>query len=320
MKKKSVKDILIKELADGDFHSGSILGKQLNLSRTSINKHINALQELGLDIYKVPGKGYCLSQPLDLLDLSYLKSNLIYSENINLFSTIDSTNQFLLNKVHSLNKGALCCAEYQALGRGRRGRKWVSPFGMNLYCSLYWRLDSGMNAAIGMSLVVGVVLAKTLEQLGCSGVKLKWPNDLYLQGKKLAGVLIEMQGQIGEPAHLVIGCGLNLAMQNDSSEITQPWISLAQVYKKIPDKNKLTALLVNNLVKALECFEKDGLIPFVKQWNELDLYKDCEVKIIQGTQETVGIERGIDQSGAILIETISGITPYIGGEISLRKK
>ena len=131
---------------------------------------------------------------------------------VHCFPVIDSTNQYLLERVNTLSSGESCLAECQTAGRGRRGKPWVSPFGCQLILSMYWRLEQGMAAAMGLSLAVGVAVVEALESLGYPGVALKWPNDLYYQGRKLAGILVEMSGSAGASCHLVIGVGLNLAM------------------------------------------------------------------------------------------------------------
>ncbi len=156
---------LIKYLADGQFHSGEKLGESLGMSRAAISKHVKVLQQWGVDVFRVQGKGYCLPAPLDLLDEQALKEKLQVPA-FTLMPVIDSTNQYLLDRVGQLNSGAACLAEYQQAGRGRRGRVWKSPYGSNLYLSLYWRLDAGMAAAMGLSLVVGVSMAETLQKLG----------------------------------------------------------------------------------------------------------------------------------------------------------
>ncbi|OIQ25334.1 bifunctional biotin--[acetyl-CoA-carboxylase] ligase/biotin operon repressor BirA [uncultured Vibrio sp.] len=331
MKDHSVKLTILKTLSQGGFHSGQELGESLGISRAAISKHIKGIQSWGVDIFSVQGKGYQLSQPMQLLDEAMLKSKVKTS--LELVPIIDSTNQYLLDRVEQLESGSACIAEYQAKGRGRRGREWVSPFGSNLYLSIYWRLDAGMAAAMGLSLVVGVAIVEALEKLGIDGVKLKWPNDLYFEDKKLAGILVEMSGQAGAAANLVIGMGINLNMATDNQgtsqsvteNITQPWVSLSQVCDSLPnqhlakiDRNELAATLINTLHHTLEDYEMRGMNGFVERWNRLDNFIGRKVKLIMGSREIEGISQGIDAQGAVLLETEQGIESFIGGEISLR--
>ncbi|WP_145586416.1 bifunctional biotin--[acetyl-CoA-carboxylase] ligase/biotin operon repressor BirA [Yersinia rochesterensis] len=308
---------LIGILADGAFHSGEQLGEMLGMSRAAINKHMQTIKKWGLDVFTVPGKGYSLPAPIQLLDeqaiLSYLPAG-----QVAVLPVVDSTNQYLLDRITELKSGDACVAEYQQAGRGRRGRQWVSPFGANLYLSMYWRLEQGPAAAMGLSLVVGIVMAEVLHKLGAGQVRVKWPNDLYLNDKKLAGILVELTGKTGDAAQLVIGAGINLTMRESMTNvISQDWINLQET-GVIIDRNKLTAELLSELRLAVVKFENEGLSAFISRWREMDNYLDRSVKLIIGNQEIFGISRGIDQQGALLLEQNGNVKPYIGGEISLR--
>ncbi|MBW5814523.1 bifunctional biotin--[acetyl-CoA-carboxylase] ligase/biotin operon repressor BirA [Yersinia kristensenii] len=308
---------LIGILADGAFHSGEQLGDMLGMSRAAINKHMHTIREWGLDVFTVPGKGYSLPAPIQLLDeqaiLNYLPAG-----QVAVLPVVDSTNQYLLDRISELKSGDACVAEYQQAGRGRRGRQWVSPFGANLYLSMFWRLEQGPAAAMGLSLVVGIVMAEVLHKLGAGQVRVKWPNDLYLNDKKLAGILVELTGKTGDAAQLVIGAGINLTMRESTTNvISQDWINLQEA-GVIIDRNKLTAELLSELRLAVVKFENEGLSAFISRWREMDNYLDRPVKLIIGNQEIFGIARGIDQQGALLLEQNGSVKPYIGGEISLR--
>lgn len=317
MKEHAVKLSILHTLAQGGFHSGEELGERLGVTRAAISKHIKGIQAWGVDIYRVQGKGYQLAEPMQLLDENILKAQ--FSALVELIPVIDSTNQYLLDRVDSLESGAVCLAEYQAKGRGRRGREWVSPFGANLYMSIYWRLDAGMAAAMGLSLVVGVAIVEALEELGLKDVKLKWPNDLYYQDRKLAGILVEMSGQAGGAAHLVIGMGMNLMMAEQTEGISQPWASLKEVANtENIDRNELAITLIRTLHQALADYELQGMQGFVERWNRLDNFLGRPIKLIMGPREITGICRGINEQGAVLLETDNGLESFIGGEISLR--
>lgn len=318
MREHSVKLTLLKILADGAFHSGESLGVQLGMSRAAISKHMQGIQSWGLDIFRVQGKGYQLAQPLMMLDEYEIQSQV--SNPVELYPVINSTNQYLLDNIGQLASGAVCLAEYQSSGRGRRGRHWVSPFGANLYFSMFWRLDAGIAAAMGLSLVVGVAVVEALEEMGLFGVKLKWPNDLYYHDRKLAGILVEMSGQAGGAANLVIGIGMNLAMQDREQNIDQPWASLSEVSEQSAiDRNQLAIRLIKALDDALRQYEYTGMQDIVERWNRLDNFIGRQVRLIMGPNKIVGIERGIDQHGGVILETSEGSKSYIGGEISLRK-
>ncbi|EOI5730598.1 bifunctional biotin--[acetyl-CoA-carboxylase] ligase/biotin operon repressor BirA [Cronobacter malonaticus] len=317
MKDNTIPLTLVSLLADGEFHSGEQLGEKLGMSRAAINKHIQTLRDWGIDVFTVPGKGYSLPGPIQLLNEAYIHSH-IKNGSVTVLPVIDSTNQYLLDRLSELDSGDACIAEYQQAGRGRRGRKWFSPFGANLYLSMYWRLEQGPAAAIGLSLVIGIVMAEVLHELGADQVRVKWPNDLYLNDRKLAGILVELTGKTGDAAQIVIGAGINLAMRQVESDIVnQGWINLQEAGIKV-DRNELAVRLIEKLRASLREFEQEGLTPFLARWEKLDNFIHRQVKLIIGDREIYGISRGIDNQGALLLEQNGVIKPWVGGEISLR--
>lgn len=317
MKGNTVPLTLISILADGEFHSGEQLGEQLGMSRAAINKHIQTLKDWGIDVFTVTGKGYSLPAPMPLLNEEKIAEQLEQGR-LAVIPVIDSTNQYLLERMDTLQSGDACVAEYQQAGRGRRGRQWFSPFGSNLYLSMYWRLEQGPMAAMGLSLVIGIVIAEVLRSLGASDVRVKWPNDLYLNDRKLAGILVELTGKTGDAAQLVIGAGINLAMRSpDASIVNQGWINLQEAGVNV-DRNTLTARLVNNMRKSLPLFEREGLVPFIERWSELDNFINRPVKLLIGDRVILGIARGIDQQGGLILEQDGVRKSWVGGEISLR--
>lgn len=317
MKDNSVPLKLVALLADGEFHSGEQLGEALGMSRAAINKHIQTLKSWGLDVYTVTGKGYSLPAPIQLLNEADILSHL-HQPDLDVIPVIDSTNQYLLDRMDQLPSGHACIAEYQQAGRGRRGRKWFSPFGSNLYLSMYWRLEQGPAAAMGLSLVIGIVMAEVIQSLGVPDVRVKWPNDLYLNDRKLAGILVELTGKTGDAAQIVMGAGVNLVMRSEgASEINQGWINLQEAGVEI-DRNELAAKIINSLREALPIFERDGLAPFVERWDALDNFINRPVKLLIGDREVHGIARGIDKQGGLLLEQEGEVKSWVGGEISLR--
>jgi len=317
MKDNTVPLTLIAILADGEFHSGEQLGESLGMSRAAINKHIQTLRDWGVDVFTVSGKGYSLPEPVQLLDEHFIQSQ-ITDGSVTVLPVIDSTNQYLMDRLNTLKSGDACIAEYQQAGRGRRGRKWFSPFGANLYLSMYWRLEQGPAGAIGLSLVIGIIMAEVLQDLGARDVRVKWPNDLYLNDRKLAGILVELTGKTGDAAQIVIGAGINLAMRQVAADIVnQGWINLQEAGINI-DRNQLAVRLIKELRNALICFEHDGLSPFLSRWEKLDNFIHRQVKLIIGEREIYGISRGIDEQGALLLEQDGAVKPWMGGEISLR--
>ncbi|GGJ05986.1 bifunctional ligase/repressor BirA [Shewanella hanedai] len=298
------------------FVSGESLASQLGVSRTAISNHISTLEEYGVDIFSVKGKGYKLANSLSLIDEAQLKSAI--TQRCFYYNEIPSTNAFLLKHSEELSSGDICIAEYQSAGRGRRGRTWVSPYGCHLYCSMYWNLPQGMAQATGLSLVVACSLVKVLNSFNIEGLGVKWPNDIYLDNKKLAGVLVEMNGQAGIECHLVIGIGINMSMsKSQGDKIDQPWSDLSQS-RSLPSKTELATALQHQLYEDLTLFEKEGLSAFLARWKQVDIFDGEKVKLLLGDKCIDGVCQGIDETGSILLKTDKGIEAFVGGEISLR--
>ena len=223
-----------------------------------------------------------------------------------------------LGPVKEMADGDVVFAEVQTAGRGRHGRTWLAPVGGSLTFSMYWSFPDGYQSMAGLSLLVGLAVCDALKEFGVNDAELKWPNDIYLQGKKLAGVLIEVEGQIGATAHCVIGVGLNVCMPDNQYDVGQPHSDLATFLGHTPDRNVLAAQIIKSLWTLLPKFTQQGFTPFVPHWEALDLYADKRIVLQMGDKRFSGIDRGEDASGALLVETQDGITRFHGGEVSLR--
>ena len=326
----STQEKILSILADGQFHSGSQLAEKIGLSRSTICKQVNGLSNLGIKFNAISGKGYCLDYAVQLLSeieirahLSPTSSNLL--TDIEIFFSIDSTNSYLNDKSR-LNKeknGAICLAEHQMAGRGRRGRDWVSPFGNNIYLSILWTFQSGAMAINGLSLAIGVAVVRALNECGINDVELKWPNDIYWQGKKLAGILIEVSGEAGGSCSAVIGLGLNLYIPKEKAEsITQDWVDLSQIlpYNPAAIRNKLTAVLLNHLLPITANFEHDKLDSYIDEWRKYDCMKGREVNIFMGDNVFSGTVEGVDDNGLLLLSNEQGkLKTFASGEVSFRQ-
>lgn len=305
-------------LSSGQFVSGEQLATELGISRAAVNKHIDALETYGVAIYSVKGRGYKLANPISLIDASRLVQSI--DNRCFYFDEIASTNGFMLSHTTELKNGDVCVAEYQSAGRGRRGRTWVSPYGHHLYFSLFWTFPQGMAQAMGLSLVVACTLVEVLKSFGVENIGVKWPNDIYLDNKKLAGILIEMSGQADSQCQLIIGVGVNMAMSEEQGKgIDQPWSDLSDLVD-MPDKTALVIELQKQLKRDIQLFEREGLAAFKARWQAADLFYGREIRLLMGGKSVEGICRGVDEQGAVLLETADGVQAFIGGEISLRAR
>jgi len=319
---------LLRLLADGQVHSGARLGCALGVSRAAVWKMMAPLDALGVQVSSVQSKGYRLSRPLELLDKSLidalLKRQLTAAEkfpDVSVYLSLDSTNAYLHEQISNRPGSScqFCFAEHQTAGRGRRGREWVSPFGKNLYFSLMRRFDAGYSALHGLSLALGVMVADTLLGRQIPALALKWPNDILVDGCKLAGILVELSGEHSGPVNVVIGVGLNLALDDlDRQRISQPVVALGDVAPLGISRNELAAELIVSLVRGLDDFEQFGFSGFRDRWNVLDYLQDKPVSIGGNSTVTSGIYRGVDVNGNALVEEGGVIKVLSGGEITVR--
>lgn len=315
---------LVDTLADGHWCSGETLAAQAGVTRAALAKRVAHLREWGLEVEAEAGRGYRLAQPLRRLDDTRIRAALPAAAlaRLNVLAVVprtDSTNQRLLDAAAAADPQALL-AEAQTAGRGRRGRSWRSPFGANLYCSLSWTFSAWPPQLPTLSLVAGLACARALRSLGAQGVQLKWPNDLRVGAAKLGGILIEQRGEAGGSCRVVIGVGINCSMTAaQAGALDQPWISLQSVCGgQAPDRNRLAAHLLAELLDALARFEAQGFAAFHAQWSALDATAGQPVRIEGGASPLEGIARGVDEQGALIVEAGGQRHRVHAGEVSLR--
>lgn len=315
---------VLKSLADGEFHSGQALGCALGMSRASVWNAMRELGATGLEIYSVRGRGYRLQRPLSLLDQAEVERHLgphAGRYTLEIADSVGSTNTLLMQRAQTGAPGAtVIAAEWQSGGRGRQGRAWHAGIGGALTFSLLWRFAQGAGSLAGLSLAVGVALARALAKLGVAGAGLKWPNDVVWRGEKLAGILIEMQGDALGPSLAVIGIGVNVCLSAAiRSRIDQDVTDLESASGRTLDRNEVLALLLEELWGVLEIFAREGFAPLRREWQHRHVHQDRAVTVIlSDTRRDSGVARGVAEDGALLVETRAGMRRYHTGEISLR--
>ncbi|MBE9539782.1 MAG: bifunctional biotin--[acetyl-CoA-carboxylase] ligase/biotin operon repressor BirA [Proteobacteria bacterium] len=323
------KTILLPLLANGEFHSGQDLANALGVSRTAVWKQLQKLEGLGLAIESVKGRGYRIPGGIELLCESQVRAGLneqgsaLLTE-LAVAEAVDSTNAEALRKIEQgAGAGVVCTAEQQTAGRGRRGRAWVSPYARNLYLSIVGEFTQGAAALEGLSLAAGVAVARALEKSGVPQVQLKWPNDILLGGAKLGGILLEMVGDAAGSCQVVVGVGVNVAMPAaTAAPIEQDWTDVATISSAAgvaaPGRNALLAALLNELLPLVDNFEAGGFALWQEAWQKLDAHAGKPVVLTTGSEQLAGIARGVNERGALQLETTLGVQSVFGGEISLR--
>lgn len=313
---------LVQTLSDGSFHSGASLGRQLGLTRTIIGRQVEVLRGMGIEIHSVTGKGYRLPGALNLMSVVRIRELLgvdrrLWAGHIDLLFSTDSTNVDAMRRGQEGKSHHLVLAEHQTIGRGRRGKAWVTPLGANISLSMLWTFKSSMAALQGLSLSVAVLVVDALRTCGYEGIGVKWPNDILLNSCKLAGILIEISGEAEGPCKVVIGIGVNVKMPySHSAAIDQAFTDLASNFESAPDRNRIVAVLVRSLTAGLGVFAKHGFCVFQSRWNDIDVYKGRMVEISSGATRRVGRALGVSETGALLLETEAGVAHINGGELS----
>lgn len=249
---------------------------------------------------------------LDPLTLSWIKR-------FEIKPVIDSTSTALMERSHAESiEGHVLLTELQTQGKGRRGRKWISPFGRNVMLSTGFHLNTPTSNIGSVSLAIGVAVAKALERLGDVPIQLKWPNDIYLNQRKLGGILIDLL-HVGPPVKMLLGIGLNVhAAPNELESPNAPAIALAQVLPA-PNRHDVVSSLLNELVATINQYSQEGFQSFIKDWSKRDLFADQFLRVDGLNEEIQGWGRGIDESGALQLETSSGIRKIIGGDVTIRR-
>jgi BirA family transcriptional regulator, biotin operon repressor / biotin---[acetyl-CoA-carboxylase] ligase len=309
-------------LADGQFHSGEALAQRFKVTRATIWNAVKHAESLGVTIFSVRGRGYKMPQAIDLLDEKLVLAAIGEQRawfNLQILDEVASTNTYLMQQ-KGIAHATCVAAHMQTHGKGRRGRTWVSQLGASLTFSLLWRFQCGAAALSGLSLAVGVALIRAFNSLGVDSVQLKWPNDVLVDSKKLAGILIELQGDLEGPSAAVIGIGINLNLpKNVLQSIDQPAIDLANVSANKIDQSMLLGVILKHLAEVLSSFESHGFIGLQNEWISYHAYQNRQVKMLlpNGT-EVIGTVKNVADDGILLVETPLGLQRFSAGEISLR--
>lgn len=320
-----LKHAILRRLGDSRYYSGEYLAAEFGVTRTAIWKAMRMLaKHYGLQIDAVKGKGYRLVAPLNMLAKEVISAEMQRADNISnieILLSVDSTNRFVMGLVaKNCQTGTVVFAEHQSNGRGRQGRQWISPFGENLYFSLLWRFDQSAAASTGLSVAVAIGVARALNKLGVTDLEIKWPNDIMCQGRKLAGILLEMHGEVSGPYAVVIGVGINIRMSSSAAQsIDQPWIDLSQTQASDISRNKVAAIVLDEIVLVLSQFAQYGLTTFMNEWQTYDRLFEKPVVLELSDKTISGVARGIDASGALLLEQPQGIVRFFSGDVRLRK-
>jgi BirA family biotin operon repressor/biotin-[acetyl-CoA-carboxylase] ligase len=315
------------ELADGEFHSGEALARGLGVTRSAVWKAAGALRTLGLPLEAVRNRGYRLEVATEPLQVPRIRAALARDvasrvRKLEVEWSIDSTNTQLASRDPPAPGCAeVLLAEVQSAGRGRRGRTWLAPPGGAVCLSLAWTFPEMPRDVGALSLAIGVCVLRALKSASVDHVRLKWPNDVLIGDRKLGGILIELRAESAGPASVVVGIGLNIALGESLLEkIASTGLRATDLRSASSSvtRNAIAAGLIEHCVRGLVEFEHEGLRPFVEEWRRADALRGRDVTVHAADDGARGLARGIDLSGALLVETPHGLRKFIGGEVSVR--
>ncbi len=300
----------------------------LKLDEIVLNDFLMMLEELGVLTARCDKRSWSLQKDTRMLSSGLINKALSNDAILKVYIlppllTVNSTNQYLKSiKTKLLNNIRLCVTEHQSDGRGRQSKRWFASIAKNVIMSLQVRLKIPPAELGGVSLMVGISIISALNELGVAGLRIKWPNDIYSEGKKLAGILIESTKLVGSSVELIIGIGVNVkVMEAEAEEIDQAWVDLESIVGKKWCRSTIIATIMNHLVTNFVRYEKYGIAGFQADWAELDYLLSKEIVIISaGKCVTVGVAAGINERGELLVRTHdSEIVNILSGDISVRR-
>lgn len=312
---------VLRELSHLQFVSGEAVARRLGCSRATVSNAIRAAAQAGLPVHAVHGRGYRLARPVSWLDPVALRATFARRGiEFRFFDQLASTNAHLLAWAQEgAPHRALVCAEWQSRGRGRRGREWHAGLGGALTFSLLWRSPRAASRLAGLSLAVGVILTRVLRDMGLAAAMVKWPNDIQVGEGKLAGVLIELAGDVLGPSSAVIGVGINAHGGDELSHRLGREISDLGAHLGPRDRNALLLAATDALDEGLARFEAEGFAAFRDEWQACHAHQGRLVELLQADGAIIaGRALGVDEQGALLLEMDGATRAFHSGELSLR--
>lgn len=316
-------------MADGRVHSGEELARAFGVTRAAVWKHAGKLADWGLVVEAAAGTGYRLARPIDLLSAEALRATLEPAvaarlARLEVFTELGSTNNHLLAAPPPPGRLDVCVAEFQTAGRGRRGRRWSTPLGSGICLSVGWQFADTPAELAALTLAVGVVVRRALNEVAGVDIALKWPNDLVWDERKLGGILLELATEAQGGSHVVVGIGLNVALPAELLPHLSDWprgaVDLATALgRPPPPRVVLVGALVNGLAELLVDYAAAGFAAYRSEWRAVDYLRGRNVRLEEASGSVVGTAVGIDPGGALLIETAPGARRrVVAGDVSVR--
>ncbi|MDK2808708.1 MAG: BirA family transcriptional regulator [Clostridiales bacterium] len=319
-----MKSKVLTMLKEGDTYvSGQKMCEELSVSRTAVWKAIRQLKEEGYEIESVTNKGYHLvsipnlvtrEEILEKIKTRFIAKQVYYQEEV------DSTNTVAKRLAEEVaSDGLLVTSDLQTGGKGRRGRSWDSKKGSGIFMSLILKPELEPMYASMLTLVAALCVAKGILELTGLSAQIKWPNDIVVNKKKVCGILTEMNAELDFIHYVIIGIGINVNTKEFPDEISHMATSLYLETRKELNRSALICLVMEQMEVYYERFlEYRSMAPFLEEYNALLVNQGQQVKIINNKEEMVGISKGINEKGELLVETTQGEIAVMSGEVSVR--
>lgn len=324
----NTKGLVLKKLKGtidtSEYISGEQISNELQISRTAVWKQIQELKKDGYMITSYPNKGYILESSPDILikeEITPYLNTSVFGRSFYYHKTIDSTNTTAkILAENDENEGAIIVAEEQLNGKGRLGRTWVSPLGKGIYTTIIVRPKIPVHQASQLTLVVATVIAKVLNEQYNIPAKIKWPNDIIANDKKIAGILVEMSSDLDQINYAVIGIGLNVNHSLDSFGGIDPTYtptSMAMEASSFFNRAEVMIQLINDLEKAYMDYIETGFQGFKPIWEQYAFSINKTINVYTGTTTIVGTLLGINETGALVIDVNGTIQTIYSGELTV---
>jgi BirA family biotin operon repressor/biotin-[acetyl-CoA-carboxylase] ligase len=316
---------LLRECVPG-FLSGEEISRHLNVSRTAVWKRINHLRALGYEIKGSTRAGYRLIRSPDLLtpsEIKHLLGTKWMGKTIHYYHTVDSTNSVAYElALKGAEEGEVVITESQKKGRGRLGRQWFSPSFLNLYLSVILRPQIPPHQSSLITLIAAVATANAIQKSSGLLPLIKWPNDILLRGRKVAGLLNEIHSEMDRIHFVILGIGvnINMDMQTCSKEIRNGATSLKRETRTVISRKTFLSILLKELELWYETFLKEGALPVLKEWRDRAQIQGRPVQVTSFGKTLTGVAIDIDSDGALILKTENGERKrVVAGDIEYRK-
>ncbi len=319
MRMASTRGKVLSLLQDGAVWSGQELARQLNISRTAIWKHIETLKQDGYDIETIPRKGYQLLEQNDRFDETAFVSvrRGRFGQHVHAYDQVDTTQRIAHEHAQrGAPEGTIVISEEQTAGRGQLGRQWYNPSRVNIAASIILRPDLPIRDASKLTLMAASAFARSFNREGIVAA-IKWPNDLLLNGKKIGGILTEMQTEGDRIQAVILGFGFNVNGETIPEELIHRATSLKRETGIVHRRSELLARLLEDLEKEYDLFLEAGFSPVREHWLQNAAFIDETITLTTAGKTKTGVMRGISTEGALLLETGAGIEPIYSAEIAV---